>query len=123
MGSLPACPDLITGADIVYQSEHFAALLHSLEHLAAPHTLIYLSFRLRGILSRYAHCNNALTGLKLQMCFNMILYGACVHPRLTRVQLSYIDSPLMSDQCQWTLKMSRPSSPSLSRSPRDNTSD
>ncbi|BDA43830.1 EEF1A lysine methyltransferase 3 [Coccomyxa sp. Obi] len=48
VASLPACPDLITGADIVYQSEHFPALLHTLEHLAAPHTLIYLSFRLRG---------------------------------------------------------------------------
>ena len=42
-------PDLITGADIVYQEEHFPALLQTLESLAAPHTLIYLAFRLRGV--------------------------------------------------------------------------
>ena len=41
-------PDLITGADIVYQEEHFPALLRTLDSLAAPHTLIYLGFRLRG---------------------------------------------------------------------------
>ena len=41
-------PDLITGADIVYQAEHFAALIQTLQDLAAPHTLIYLAFKLRG---------------------------------------------------------------------------
>ncbi|EIE25645.1 hypothetical protein COCSUDRAFT_64760 [Coccomyxa subellipsoidea C-169] len=46
--ALPACPDLITGADIVYQEEHFPPLLQTLKQLAAPHTLIFLSFRLRG---------------------------------------------------------------------------
>lgn len=51
VASLPEAPDLITGADIVYQQEHFASLLDTLECLAAPHTLIYLAFRLRGALS------------------------------------------------------------------------
>ena len=41
-------PDLITGADIVYQAEHFAALIKTLQALAAPHTLIYLAYKLRG---------------------------------------------------------------------------
>ena len=44
---LPA-PDLITGADVVYQQEHFDALVTTLQQLAAPHTLIYLAFKLRG---------------------------------------------------------------------------
>jgi hypothetical protein len=42
-------PDLITGADIVYQQEHFPALVQTLDTLAAGHTLIYLAFRLRGV--------------------------------------------------------------------------
>jgi predicted nicotinamide N-methyase len=46
--ALPGAPDIITGADVVYQQEHFAALLKTLQRLAAPHTLIYLAFRLRG---------------------------------------------------------------------------
>ena len=41
-------PDVITGADIVYEEEHFAALLDSIQALSAPHTLTYLAFRLRG---------------------------------------------------------------------------
>lgn len=49
---LPEAPDLITGADIVYQQEHFASLVATLERLAAPHTLIYLAFRQRGAHSR-----------------------------------------------------------------------
>lgn len=49
--SLLPAPDLITGADIVYQQEHFAALIATLQDLAAPHTLVYLSFKLRGALS------------------------------------------------------------------------
>ena len=44
---LPA-PDLITGADIVYQQEHFDALITTLQDLAAPHTLIFLAYKLRG---------------------------------------------------------------------------
>lgn len=48
VAALPEAPDLITGADIVYQQEHFSSLLTTLEALAAPHTLIYLAFRLRG---------------------------------------------------------------------------
>ena len=41
-------PDVITGADVVYQQEHFDALVTTLHHLAAPHTLIYLAFKIRG---------------------------------------------------------------------------
>ena len=41
-------PDLITGADVVYQQEHFDALISTLQDLAAPHTVIYLAFKLRG---------------------------------------------------------------------------
>ncbi|KAL3148776.1 hypothetical protein ABBQ38_014185 [Trebouxia sp. C0009 RCD-2024] len=44
---LPA-PDIITGADIVYQQQHFDALITTLHDLAAPHTLIYLAYKLRG---------------------------------------------------------------------------
>ena len=44
---LPA-PDIITGADIVYQQEHFDALITTLQDLAAPHTLIFLAYKLRG---------------------------------------------------------------------------
>ena len=45
---LPQAPDVITGADVVYEQEHYAALVSSLHMLAAPHTIIYLSYRLRG---------------------------------------------------------------------------
>ena len=41
-------PDLIIGADVVYQQEHFDSLISTLQHLAAPHTLVYLAFKLRG---------------------------------------------------------------------------
>lgn len=41
-------PDLITGADVVYQQEHFDSLITTLQELAAPHTLIFLAFKLRG---------------------------------------------------------------------------
>lgn len=41
-------PDLITGADIVYQKECFPQLVQTLEEASAPHTVIYLAFRLRG---------------------------------------------------------------------------
>ncbi|KAL0035376.1 hypothetical protein WJX77_003568 [Trebouxia sp. C0004] len=41
-------PDVITGADVVYQQEHFDALITTLQDLAAAHTLIYLAFKIRG---------------------------------------------------------------------------
>lgn len=41
-------PDVITGADVVYEKQHFPALLATLRDLAAPHTRVYLAFRLRG---------------------------------------------------------------------------
>lgn len=41
-------PDLITGADIVYEAQHFPALLCTLCQLANSHTQIYLAFRVRG---------------------------------------------------------------------------
>lgn len=46
--SLPQSPDVITGADVVYEQEHYPALVSTLHMLAAPHTVIYLAFRLRG---------------------------------------------------------------------------
>ncbi len=49
-GSLPEAPDVIVGADVVYEQEHYAALVSSLHMLAAPHTVVYLSYRLRGML-------------------------------------------------------------------------
>lgn len=42
-------PDIITGADIIYEEQHYPALLATLRRLAAPHTLVYLASRLRGI--------------------------------------------------------------------------
>ena len=48
VASLLPAPDLITGADIVYQQEHFDALITTLQDLAAPHTLIFLAYKLRG---------------------------------------------------------------------------
>ena len=44
---LPA-PDIITGADSVYQQEHFEELSTTLHDLALPHTLIYLAYKLRS---------------------------------------------------------------------------
>jgi len=46
--ALGARPDLITGADIVYEERCFAGLVATLRALAAPHTLVVLAFRLRG---------------------------------------------------------------------------
>lgn len=46
-GLMPT-PDVITGADVVYQQEHFDALITTLQDLAAAHTLIYLAFKIRG---------------------------------------------------------------------------
>lgn len=47
-GCLPQAPDVITGADVVYEQEHYAALVSTLHMLAAPHTVVFLSYRLRG---------------------------------------------------------------------------
>lgn len=41
-------PDIITGADVIYEEQHFAALLKSIYLLSASHTLTYLAFRIRG---------------------------------------------------------------------------
>lgn len=41
-------PDLITGADVVYQRQHFPALLDCITALSAPHTVTFLSFKVRG---------------------------------------------------------------------------
>ena len=49
-GGLPQAPDAIIGADVVYEQEHYAALVSTLHMLAAPHTIVYLSYRLRGML-------------------------------------------------------------------------
>lgn len=41
-------PDVIIGADVVYQQEHFDALITSLWDLCAAHTVAFISYRLRG---------------------------------------------------------------------------
>ncbi len=41
-------PDLVTGADVVYEEHCFPALLASIEALSAAHTVTMLAFRLRG---------------------------------------------------------------------------
>lgn len=46
---LPAPPDLIVGGDIVYQPEHYEALVDTLQALSAPHTLIFLSYKVRWL--------------------------------------------------------------------------
>ncbi len=48
MKDLMPSPDVITGADVVYQQEHFDALVTTLQDLAAAHTLIFLAFKIRG---------------------------------------------------------------------------
>ena len=42
-------PDIITGADILYEQQQFPALLESIQALSAPHTLTYLAYRTRGV--------------------------------------------------------------------------
>ncbi len=67
MEELLPSPDVITGADVVYQQEHFDALITTLQDLAAAHTLIYLAFKTRGKLrlctGQVAH--NIVFGLQL----------------------------------------------------------
>lgn len=45
---LGRAPDIITGADVIYEEQHYPALLATLAALAAPHTLVFLASRLRG---------------------------------------------------------------------------
>ncbi|KAL4424672.1 hypothetical protein ABPG77_004479 [Micractinium sp. CCAP 211/92] len=42
--------DVITAADVVYVPESYAELASTLRALSAPHTLVFLSFRRRGLL-------------------------------------------------------------------------
>ncbi|KAK9832320.1 hypothetical protein WJX74_006168 [Apatococcus lobatus] len=46
--TLGRAPDVITGADVMYEQEHFPALLATLQDLSAVHTVILLAFRMRG---------------------------------------------------------------------------
>lgn len=48
--SLGPAPDVITGADVMYEREHFPALLKTIQDLSAVHTITLLAFRLRGLL-------------------------------------------------------------------------
>ena len=41
-------PDLITGADVVYEEHCFPALLASIEALSASHTISFIAYRIRG---------------------------------------------------------------------------
>ena len=43
-------PDLLTGADVVYEEHCFPALLASIEALSAAHTVTFLAYRMRGAL-------------------------------------------------------------------------
>ena len=73
-GCLPQAPDVIAGADVVYEQEHYAALVSSLHTLAAPHTVIYLSSRLRGT-ARTRHC---VTPDKAAGAFDICASGICL---------------------------------------------
>ena len=64
---LPQAPDVIVGADVVYEQEHYAALVGTLHMLAAPHTVVYLSFRLRGMLMP-CMCSVKPAGRVLVLC-------------------------------------------------------
>ena len=55
MAPLGPQPDLITGADVLYEEAHFPALLATIAALSAPHTLTYLAFRTRGDPCRALH--------------------------------------------------------------------
>jgi Lysine methyltransferase len=57
-------PDVITGADIIYEERHYPALLATLRGLAAPHTLIYLASRLRGA----RRCMRIVASVWIQAC-------------------------------------------------------
>lgn len=48
--SLGPAPDVITGADVLYEQEHFPALLKTIQDLSAVHTVTLLAFRMRGLL-------------------------------------------------------------------------
>ena len=41
-------PDVIVGADVVYQREYYPALARSLAALSSPHTVCFIAFRSRG---------------------------------------------------------------------------
>ena len=41
-------PDVVVGADVVYQRESYAALAKTLAALCSPHTVAFIAFRSRG---------------------------------------------------------------------------
>lgn len=47
--------DVITAADVVYVPDSYAELASTLRALSAPHTLVFLSFRRRGVSGRPCH--------------------------------------------------------------------
>ena len=48
-------PDLVTGADVVYEEHCFPALLATIEALSAAHTVTFLAYRMRGELHIATH--------------------------------------------------------------------
>ena len=79
-GRLPQGPDVITGADVVYEQEHFPALISSLRMLAAPHTVIFLSYRLRGTQhgSLQGACMTGSEGhLGVKLCWVQVILKSC----------------------------------------------
>ena len=54
-------PDVITGGDLIYSSEHHDALLDTLGEASAAHTQLFLAFRLRGRMM--SGCVDLLLGL------------------------------------------------------------
>ena len=51
-------PDIVTGGDLLYEPDSYDQLLGTLEDLAGPHTLVYLSFRSRCTLSFFHPCQS-----------------------------------------------------------------
>ena len=63
-GSLPSRSyDVVTAADVVYQPEVYAELAATLAALAAPHTLVLLSYKQRGAWWREVHGRARLLGV------------------------------------------------------------
>ena len=57
-------PDMIIGADVIYEEHCFEALLASIEALSAAHTISFVAYRTRGAkLMQYEHADMSLVAL------------------------------------------------------------
>lgn len=68
-------PDIITGADLVYDPKQYGALVAALERLAAPHTLVFLAIKLRGG-SRGGWLEGDRTGAWVAVCLELAPGGS-----------------------------------------------